>query len=47
MPAIDLYQTTDEVVEKADLRSLKADNVQMPATGDLITLVFRRYRSRL
>jgi len=38
MPAIDLYQTTDEVVVKASLPGLKADDVQITVTDDVLTL---------
>ena len=38
MPAIDLYQTTDEVVVKAALPGLKADDVQITITADVLTL---------
>ncbi len=38
MPAIDLYQTADEVVVKASLPGLKADDVQITITADVLTL---------
>jgi HSP20 family protein len=38
MPAIDLYQTDDEVVVKAALPGLKADDVQITITADVLTL---------
>ncbi len=38
MPAIDMYQTDDEVVVKAALPGIKADDVQISVTGDLLTL---------
>ena len=38
MPAIDLYQTDDEVVLKAALPGLKADDVQITVTNDVLTL---------
>jgi HSP20 family protein len=38
IPAIDLYQTNDEVVVKASLPGLKADDVQLSVTGDALTL---------
>lgn len=38
LPAIDMYQTPDEVVVKAALPGLKADDVQISVTGDLLTL---------
>ena len=37
-PAIDLYQTDDEVVVKAALPGFKADEVQINVTGDVLTL---------
>lgn len=37
-PAIDLYQTDDEVILKAALPGLKADDVQINVTNDLLTL---------
>jgi HSP20 family protein len=37
-PAIDLYQTDDNVVVKAALPGLKADDVQITITGDVLTL---------
>ena len=36
--AIDLYQTDDEVVVKAALPGVKADQVQINVTGDLLTI---------
>lgn len=38
IPAIDLYQTDDEVVVKAALPGLKPDDVQITVTNDLLTL---------
>ena len=38
MPAIDLYQTDDEVVVKSALPGLKADDVQITVTNDVLTL---------
>ena len=38
MPAIDLYQTNDEVVLKAALPGLKADDVQITVTDNTLTL---------
>jgi HSP20 family protein len=38
MPAIDLFQTDDEVVVKAALPGLKADDVQITVTSDVLTL---------
>ena len=37
-PAIDMYQTDDEVVIKAALPGFKADEVQINVTGDVLTL---------
>ena len=37
-PAIDMYQTNDEVVIKAALPGLKAEEVQINVTGDMLTL---------
>jgi HSP20 family protein len=37
-PAIDMYQTDDEVVVKAALPGFKADDVQINITGDVLTL---------
>jgi HSP20 family protein len=37
-PAIDLYQTEDNVVVKAALPGLKAEDVQISITGDVLTL---------
>jgi len=37
-PAIDLYQNADEVIVKASLPGLKADDVQISITGDMLTL---------
>jgi HSP20 family protein len=37
-PAIDLYQNDDEVVVKAALPGLKADDVQISITADVLTL---------
>ena len=37
-PAIDLYQTNDNVVVKASLPGLKAEDVQISLTGDVLTL---------
>ncbi len=37
-PAIDMYQTDDEVVVKAALPGMKADDVQINVTGDLLTI---------
>ncbi len=38
MPAIDLYQTVDEIVVKAALPGLKPDEVQISVTGEVLTL---------
>lgn len=38
VPAIDMYQTDDEVVVKAALPGMKADDVQINVTGDLLTI---------
>jgi HSP20 family protein len=37
-PAIDMYQTEDDVVVKAALPGLKAEDVQISITRDLLTL---------
>jgi HSP20 family protein len=36
LPAIDMYQTNDEVVVKAAVPGLKADDVQINVTGDTL-----------
>ena len=38
VPAIDMYQTDDEVVVKASLPGYKADDVQINITGEVLTL---------
>jgi HSP20 family protein len=38
VPAIDMYQTDDEIVVKAALPGIKADEVQINVTGEVITL---------
>lgn len=38
LPAIDLYQNEDEVVVKAALPGLKAEDVQISVTADMLTL---------
>lgn len=38
LPAIDLYQTADEVVLRATLPGLKTEDVQISVTGDVLTL---------
>ncbi len=37
-PAIDMYQTDDEVVVKVALPGFKAEEVQINVTGDMLTL---------
>jgi len=37
-PAIDMYQTDNEVVVKAALPGIKSDEVQINVTGDILTL---------
>jgi HSP20 family protein len=37
-PAIDMYQTDNEVVVKAALPGIKADEVQINVTGDILTI---------
>jgi HSP20 family protein len=37
-PAIDLYQTDSEVVVKADLPGINADDAQISLTGDVLTI---------
>src|SRR6266511_2255966 len=37
-PAVDMYQTDDEVVVKAAIPGFKADEVQINVTGDLLTI---------
>lgn len=38
LPAIDLYETDNDVVVKAVLPGLKAEDVQISVTGDVLTL---------
>lgn len=38
VPAIDMYQTNDEIVVKAALPGVKADEVQINITGELLTI---------
>jgi len=38
MPAIDMYQTDNEVVVKASVPGVKADEVQINVTGDVLTI---------
>ena len=37
-PAIDMFQTDDEIVVKAALPGIKADEVQINVTGEVLTL---------
>ena len=37
-PAIDMYQTDNEVIVKAAVPGLKADEVQINVTGDVLTI---------
>ncbi len=37
-PAIDMYQTEDEVVVKASLPGMKADDVQISITGETLSI---------
>ena len=37
-PAIDMYQTDNDVVVKASIPGIKADEVQINVTGDILTL---------
>ena len=37
-PAIDMYQTDNEVVVKASIPGIKAEEVQINITGDILTL---------
>ena len=38
IPAVDMYQTDNEVVVKAALPGIKADEVQINVTGEVITI---------
>ena len=38
VPAIDMYQTDDEIVVKAALPGIKADEIQINITGEVLTL---------
>jgi len=38
IPAVDLYQTADEVVVKANLPGIKPEEVQISVTSDVLTL---------
>lgn len=37
-PSVDMYQTEDEVVVKAMLPGIKAEDIQVSITGDVLTL---------
>jgi HSP20 family protein len=37
-PAVDMYQTDDEIIVKAALPGIKADEVQISVTGEALTL---------
>ena len=37
-PAIDMYQTDDEIVVKASLPGVKADDVQINVSGEVLTI---------
>ena len=37
-PAVDMYQTDDEIIVKAALPGIKADEVQISVTGEVLTL---------
>jgi len=37
-PAVDMYQTDDEVVVKVSIPGFKAEDVQINVTGDILTL---------
>ena len=37
-PAIDMYQTDDEIIVKASLPGVKADEVQINITGEILTI---------
>lgn len=37
-PAVDMYQTEDEVVVKAAVPGMKSDDVQISVTGDMLTI---------
>ncbi len=37
-PAIDMYQTDDEIIVKASLPGVKADDVQINITGEILTI---------
>ncbi len=38
MPAVDMYQTDNEIVVKAAIPGIKADEVQINITGDVLSL---------
>ena len=38
VPAVDMYQTEDEVVVKATLPGVKAEDISISVTGDVLTL---------
>ncbi len=38
IPAVDMYQTKDEVVVKAAVPGMKAEEVQISVTGDVLTI---------
>jgi HSP20 family protein len=38
VPAIDMYQTDEEIVVKASIPGYKAEEVQISVTGDILTL---------
>lgn len=38
MPAIDMYQTDEDVVVRAAIPGMKADDVQISVTGEVLTL---------
>ncbi len=37
-PSVDMYQTENEVVVKASLPGMKADDIQISVVGDVLTL---------
>ena len=38
VPALDLYETPDEVVARVNLPGMKSEDVQISVTGDMLTL---------
>jgi HSP20 family protein len=38
IPALDLYETSDEIVVRVNLPGMKSDDVQISVTGDMLTL---------